>query len=64
MIRHLALTLCLIATQAAAAPERYRLDTATSTVGFTYDAAIGNNRGTMPITSADMRIDLGNLGAS
>jgi polyisoprenoid-binding protein YceI len=64
MIRHIALALCLMTTQATAAPESYRLDTARSTVGFTYDAAIGNNRGTMPITSANMRIDLGNLGAS
>ena len=64
MIRRVALAFCLITTQATAAPEAYRLDTARSTVGFTYDFPIGDNRGTMPITAADMRIDLGNLSAS
>lgn len=64
MIRRLALALCLIATQATAAPEAYRLDLARSTVGFTYDFPIGDNRGTMPITAAEMRIDLDNLASS
>ena len=63
MIR-LILALCLIAAPAAAAPEAWRLDAARSTVGFTYDFAQGDNRGTMPVKSADMRIDLRDLGAS
>ncbi|WP_417727112.1 YceI family protein [Roseovarius sp.] len=64
MIRCFALALLLIATQATAAPEAYRLDVARSTVGFSYDFGQGDNRGTLPIKSADMRIDLRDLGAS
>lgn len=64
MIRRIALALCLMTAQATAAPESYRLDTARSTVGFTYDFPIGDNRGTMPITAADMRIDLDDLDTS
>ncbi len=59
MIR-LALALALIATQALAAPEAYRLNTARSVVAFTYDLAGNAGRGTMPIASADMALDLAN----
>lgn len=62
MIR-LILALCL-ATTAAAAPETWRLDAARSIVGFTYGFAEGDNRGTMPVKSAAMRLDLRDLGAS
>ena len=64
MLRRLALALCLIATQPAAAPEAYRLDAERSTVGFTYDFGQGDNRGTMPVKSADIRLDLRDVGAS
>lgn len=64
MIRRIALALCLITAQASAAPEAYRLDVARSTVGFAYDFGQGDNRGTMPVKSADIRVDLRNPGAS
>lgn len=68
MIRTLALALCLIATQivpqAAAAPEAYRLDTARSSVGFTYTLGQAETAGTMPVRSAEMWIDLANPSAS
>ena len=57
MIR-LALAALLIATQALAAPETYRLDTARSTVGFTYTLAGSVGRGTMPVAAAEMTLDL------
>ncbi|MBE0452611.1 YceI family protein [Roseovarius autotrophicus] len=63
MLRH-AIALCLLALPAAAAPESWRLDTARSTVGFTYQIAQGDNRGTMPVTAADIRLDMRNLPAS
>jgi len=64
MIRRLALTLCLIAPPIAAAPEAWRLDPAGSSVQFTYDFAQGDNRGTMPVKSAEMWIDLRDPGNS
>ncbi|SEM34078.1 Polyisoprenoid-binding protein YceI [Roseovarius azorensis] len=64
MFRCVALVLCLIATPPAAAPEAYRLDAESSTVGFTYDFGQGGNRGTMPVKSADIRLDLRDVGAS
>ena len=64
MIRRLALALCLITTQAPAAPEAYRLDTARSSVGFTYRLGQAETAGTMPVRAAEMWIDLGNPSAS
>lgn len=68
MIHRIALALCLIATQiatqAAAAPEAYRLDTARSSVGFTYTLGPAETAGTMPVRSAEMWIDLANPSAS
>lgn len=64
MIRPLALALCLLADAALAAPEAFRLDTARSSVGFTYQFMGGDRRGTMPVRSADMAIDLRDIGAS
>lgn len=58
------LALCLLCAPAAAAPEAWRLDTVRSSVGFTYEMAQGDNRGTMPVKSAEMRIDLRALGKS
>lgn len=62
--RTLALALCLLALPATAAPEAWRLDADGSKVGFTYDFAMGDNRGTMPVSAADIRLDLRNLAAS
>ena len=64
MIRFLALALCLLAGAAIAAPEAFRLDTARSSVGFTYRFMGGDTRGTMPVKSADMAIDLRDIAAS
>jgi polyisoprenoid-binding protein YceI len=64
MIRSIALALCLLAGAASAAPEAFRLDTARSSVGFTYRFMGGDTRGTMPVKSADMLIDLRDIGAS
>lgn len=63
MIR-LALALLLLATQALAAPEAYRLDAARSVVGFGYTLAGNAGRGTMPVTSAEMVLDLADPGQS
>ncbi|MFB9151156.1 YceI family protein [Roseovarius ramblicola] len=63
MIR-LALAALLIAAQALAAPAPYRLDTDRSVVGFTYSLAGNAGRGTMPVASADMVLDLANPGQS
>lgn len=64
MIKTLALALCLIAGHAAAAPEAYRLDTARSSVGFTYRLGQAEAAGTMPVRSAEMWIDIANPPAS
>ena len=64
MIRFLALALGLLAGAAIAAPETFRLDTARSSVGFTYRFMGGDTRGTMPVKSADMAIDLRDIAAS
>lgn len=64
MIRVLALALCLAAGPVTAAPQAFRLDTEGSRVTFTYTFMQGERRGTMPIKSADMAIDLRDIGAS
>jgi polyisoprenoid-binding protein YceI len=64
MMRCLALALCLLAPPATAAPEAWRLDVAASSVGFTYDLASADNRGTMPVAAADIRLDLRDITAS
>jgi len=63
MIRR-ALALLLLATQALAAPAPYRLDAARSVVGFTYTLGGTAGRGTMPVASADMVLDLADPGQS
>lgn len=64
MMYRIALLLCLIAGLATAAPQDYRLNTARSTVGFTYGFGEVENKGEMPVQSATMRIDLKNILAS
>lgn len=54
----------LLATQSHADPEPYQLDTARSTVGFTYVFEGNERAGRMPVLSADMMIDLDNVPAS
>ena len=56
--------LALFASQALAAPVPYRLDTAHSSVRFTYDLAGNAAHGTMPVATADMALDLANPPAS
>lgn len=63
-MRMLTLLFCLLGTLAHAAPERYRLDTGRSQVGFTYQFNAAPRTGMMPVKSADMRIDLDNIPAS
>lgn len=64
-MRHIfTLLLCLTATLSMAAPQAYRLDTARSTVGFTYDFEGSPTQGTMPVKSADITLNLDNLPAS
>ncbi|WP_306153076.1 YceI family protein [Roseovarius sp. MMSF_3281] len=57
----LALALILTATLSMAAPQAYRLDTARSTVGFSYDIDGAAAQGTMPVKSAEITLDLDNL---
>jgi len=67
MIRF-SLALCatgaLIATQALAEPQPWRLDTERSSVRFTYEFSGGDNTGTMPVAAADMVLDLADPPAS
>lgn len=56
-----ALALCFIATLGMASPKAYRLDTARSTVGFTYTIDGTPAQGTMPVKSAQIMLDLDNL---
>lgn len=60
------LALCTLALPGAghSAQQRYRLDTARSTVAFTYRIGDAANTGQMPVKSADMRLDLDNVPAS
>ena len=60
----LTLAALLVAAQALAAPAPYRLDAARSVVGFTYDLAGNAGHGTMPVTSAEMVLDLADPGQS
>jgi polyisoprenoid-binding protein YceI len=55
------LTLCLFASLSWAAPQGYWLDTARSTVGFTYSFQGSPTQGSMPVKSADITLDLDNL---
>jgi polyisoprenoid-binding protein YceI len=57
----LTLALVLAATLGIAAPQAYRLETARSSVGFTYAIDGSTAQGTMPVKSADVALDLDNL---
>lgn len=52
------------ATPALAAPTRYTLETAGSTVEFVYTLNAADQRGSMPVGKADLVIDPDNLAAS
>lgn len=64
MLRTLLLTLILIPTLSIAGPESYRLNTGRSTVSFGFDFDGARKTGHMPVTSADLLIDLNNLSGS
>lgn len=53
-----------IATTAIAKPVRYVLEADKSSVGFTYQFNGKPTKGTMPVASADLLIDLGNISAT
>jgi len=63
-MRILLLCLTFLAAPAWSEPQIYRLDVEQSDVGFTYTFEGGEKRGTMPVQSAEMRIDLDNVPAS
>ncbi len=58
------LALSFLAVSAIAAPDRYRLDPAGSEVVFHFRVEGVSQSGLMPITSADIRLDLADLSAS
>lgn len=65
MFRALAIVLAMLgAVPAWAAPERYLLDTARSSVGFIYVLQSNPTRGRIPIINADLLLDFGNLARS
>ena len=57
----LAFALCLATTIGMAAPQAYRLDTARSSVGFTYAIDGSPAQGSMPVKAAEITLDLDNL---
>ncbi len=63
-MRLLLFCLSILAAPAFADPNDFTLDTARSEVGFTYDFGGSARAGTMPVQSAQMRIDLDNVAAS
>ena len=63
-MRLLAFVLALFATDALADPVPYMLDTDRSDVGFSYDFQGSERKGSMPVKSAEMLIDLENVPAS
>jgi len=58
------LTLVWIATSAFSSPVSYELDEDRSRVGFTYYLNSESRRGTMPVASSEITIDLANLARS
>ena len=64
MVRLLAILWCVLGASAWADPERYALDAARSTVGFTYDFTGQEVQGRMPVADADLLIDLDRVSAS
>lgn len=63
-MRALILILMLLAPSAHAGPVPYQLDRDRSTVAFTYQFGGNEMAGHMPVSSADMLIDLENIPAS
>ncbi|WP_371224016.1 YceI family protein [Roseovarius sp. 2305UL8-3] len=63
-MRILLFCLAFLAAPAWSDPEIYQLDVERSDVGFTYMFEGSEKRGTMPVQSARMRIDLDNVPAS
>lgn len=55
------LHLLILATALHAAPQRYHLDSGTSVVGFTYYLNDAEAEGQMPVSSAELFLDLGNI---
>ena len=64
MMRLAILLLCLAAAPALADPERYRLDAARSTVGFSYTFNGAAKAGQMPVKAAEILIDVHDVTAS
>lgn len=64
MRRALALVFCLLSTALHAGPESYRLDADRSSVNFVYTFDGTRKTGVMPVSSADLLLDLDNLPAS
>lgn len=64
MLRALLLILALLPSSLLAGPESYRLDTDRSTVSFSYEFEGARRTGQMPVTSADLLIDLDNISGS
>lgn len=60
----LLIILCLASMAAHAGPENYRLDADRSSVNFFYTFDGAQKTGVMPVTSADLLLDLDNLAAS
>ncbi|MFK7938828.1 MAG: YceI family protein [Roseovarius sp.] len=63
-MRALSLLLCCLAGMAFADAEPYKLDTARSEVGFSYEFEGQPKSGTMPVQAAQMRLDLDNIANS
>ncbi len=64
MLRTLILIFALFALPLHAGPENYRLDVARSSVNFNYILDGVEKSGSMPVTSADLLIDLDNVPTS
>jgi len=60
-MRLLVICLSLLASPLLAGPERYQLDVARSDVGFSYTFSGEERTGMMPVTEAEMLIDLDNV---
>ena len=58
------IAIMVAATATLAAPVQYTLDAARSTVGFSFDFQGAQQTGTMPVSRANMLIDLDNVPAS
>lgn len=64
LLSALALAACALASAATAAPGRYALDPANSTVGFSWDFGKDEVNGRMTVSRADLVIDFAQVSAS